>query len=105
MGKTMLPTKRWGCWATQSAACSLQRWHSAKSVSASAQALPCSTVLELITATSTRRWSMSASTLAGSNMRSIKDCAPGRGALAGVAPKPVNTVRLVDASNTSALSM
>ena len=101
----MLPMKRSGYSDTQRAAWSLQRWHSFKSVVASAQEVPCSTELALTTERSMPRASMSCKIACGSNILPIKACAPGRGALAGVAPKPVNTVRLVEASNTSCSNM
>src|SRR6266704_6033203 len=104
-GSTKLPTKRSGYCAVQSAARSLQRMQSSRSVCGSAQEVPCSTVLEVITLMSMPRASMSSISSRGSNMRCMSCTAPGRGAGMGFAPKPVNTVLLVEALNTPSSSM
>src|SRR6266705_5340005 len=104
-GTTKLPVKRSGYCATHSAALSLQRMHRSRSVCGSAQDVPCSTVLEVTTLTSMPRASMSSISSFGSNMRCMSCAAPGRGAGIGFAPKPVNTVLLVEALNTLSSSM
>src|SRR6267154_3203449 len=104
-GSTKLPAKRSGYCACHSAALSLQRMHRSRSVCGSAQDVPCRTVLELTTLMSMPRASMSSISSFGSNMRCISCTAPGRGAGIGFAPKPVNTVLLVEALNTPSSSM
>src|SRR5437660_2428111 len=104
-GSTKLPAKRSGYCACHSAALSLQRMHRSRSVCGSAQEVPCSTVLEVTTLMSMPRASMSSISSFGSNMRCISCTAPGRGAGIGFAPKPVNTVLLVEALNTPSSSM
>src|SRR5256885_12592209 len=104
-GSTKLPAKRSGYCAAHSAALSLQRMHSSRSVRGSAQDVPCSTVLEVTTLISMPRASMSSISSFGSNVRVMSCAAPGRGAGIGFAPNPVNTVLLVDALNTPSSSM
>src|SRR5205809_7191368 len=104
-GSTKLPAKRSGYCACHSAALSLQRMHRSRSVCGSAQDVPCSTVLEVTTLMSMPRASMSSISSFGSNMRCMSCAAPGRGAGIGFAPKPVNTVLLVEALNTPSSSM
>src|SRR5258706_2516421 len=104
-GRTKLPAKRSGYCAAHSAALSLQRMHSSRSVCGSAHEVPCRTVLELTTLTSMPRASMSSISSFGSNILCMSCAAPGRGAGIGFAPKPVNTVLLVEALNTPSSSM
>ena len=97
--------KRLGYFASHSAAVALQRRQSSRSVCGSAQEVPCSTVLAVITAMSMPRASMSSSTASGRIMRIRSSRTPGRGSDTGFAPNPVKTVLFVDALNTCSSSM
>src|SRR5258706_10120052 len=104
-GSTKLPTKRRGNCVAHSVVLSFERMHSSRSCRGSAQEVPCSTVLALTTLTSMPRASMSSISSFGSNILCMSCAAPGRGAGIGFAPKPVNTVLLVEALNTPSSSM